>query len=523
MRAEARAASRKAGRPVSSASQGELLRAPSTDGLPAARRVPSRRKSHGVVYTPDWVVAMMLDKLPSLKNVAVCDPACGDGQFLVAVAERVCRLAEKAGKVDRRAYRSTLRKLTGLDIDGAALAKCEARLNAVLKKHGCDGVDWNLREINALDKTAWGGMAGSFDAVVGNPPYVRIQHLEAGRRALINRGQWKLMSGCADMFILFFEMGLDLLRDGGELIYITPNSWMKSQSGASLRKCLRDGHAVRGVTDFAEHQVFDDATTYTAIAEVRKGAPAAGAAPGRKCTGWRGGRPVFADGEINLADGRWSVVSAKDARFLIAINSRRTQLMDVADISVGIQTLADDVFIMERGGVDLEEGATRKIMKASVMKNGEDRMDRVVIYPYDERGKLLPEEVLEAEYPKTYAYLKKNKERLLARDKGKIDPERWYGFGREVSIVSGFGEKILTSGMNRAPNFQRCPCPDSLFYSGYSVKPKAGVSLDALLDELNSDAMARYIRLVARPYRNGWYSYAKSFIKSFPVSDKVYA
>ena len=112
---------------------------------------------------------------------------------------------------------------------------------------------------------------------------------------------------------------------------------------------------------------------------------------------------------------------------------------------------------------------------------------------------------------------------MLARDKGATEPQRWYGFGRDVAIVSGFGEKILTSAMNPAPNFQHCDDADALFYSGYSVKPRSGVCLPALLEELNSEAMDKYIRLVSRPYRNGWYSYAKSFIRSFPVSGDVYA
>ena len=481
-----------------------------------------RRKRDGVVYTPDWVVAMVLEGLPPLRDAAICDPACGDGQFLVAVAERVCRAICECRKSDRGDYYKTLDRLTGMDIDGAALGRCRERLDAVVQRHGCEGVDWNLRRIDALDRAAWNGMAGTFDAVVGNPPYIRVQHLEARRRELINGGRWRLMKGCTDMYILFFEMGLELLRDGGRLAYITPNSWMKSQSGASLRRCLRERHGIRNITDFAAHQVFADATTYTAITQICKGGGPAGTAPGRKCIGQVRGVPEFAAGSINLAAGQWSLISESDARFLAAINARPARLGEVAAINVGIQTLADEVFIMERGSIDMESGITRKVVKASVMQGGRDRLERIAIYPYDRQGKLLPEDFIADQYPKAWAWLCGHRERLMARDKGGVDPRKWYGFGREVSIVSGFGDKILTSAMNRAPNFQHCPDPDALFYSGYAVRPKPGISPCALLRELNSDDMARYIKLVSRPYRNGWYSYAKSFIKSFPVSEAVY-
>ena len=38
----------------------------------------NNKKKFGIVYTPNWMVEMMLNKLPSYKNVVICDPACGD-------------------------------------------------------------------------------------------------------------------------------------------------------------------------------------------------------------------------------------------------------------------------------------------------------------------------------------------------------------------------------------------------------------------------------------------------------------
>ena len=167
----------------------------------------------------------------------------------------------------------------------------------------------------------------------------------------------------------------------------------------------------------------------------------------------------------------------------------------------------------------LEAWALRPIVKASVMKGGQDPVSRTVIFPYDARGRLLPEAQIRRQAPNVYEWLLSNKRRLLSRDKGRTDPARWHGFGRHVSLVSGFGEKILTSGMNRRPNFQRCPVPEATFYSGYCVKPKphSPLGMDELLAALNSDDMDFFIKSVSRPYQGGWMSYAKSFIERFPV------
>ena len=169
----------------------------------------------------------------------------------------------------------------------------------------------------------------------------------------------------------------------------------------------------------------------------------------------------------------------------------------------------------------LERWIMRPIVKASVLKDGFDPVQRAVIFPYDNHGKLLPENQIADNAPAAYEWLLLHKARLINRDKGQFDPSRWYAFGRHVSITSGFGPKILTSGMNRQPNFQLCPDPDATFYSGYCIKPKPGVDPEKLLAVLNSDDMDFFIRHTSRPYQGGWMSYAKSFIKDYPVPRSV--
>lgn len=478
----------------------------------------SAQKHFGVVYTPRPIVDLMLDACPGndLRDVNICDPACGDGQFLAPLVERICAKIKRTKK-NRDGYYRTLSSITGFDIDHAALEKCGKRLDAIVDGNGLGSVAWNLRNIDAIDASSWEQWVEKFDYVVGNPPYVRIQHLEKDRRAEIKNGVWNFMRGACDLYLLFFDMGLRLLKSRGEMIFITPSSWMTSNTGKVFRDHLRRRHRISAMLDFGRHQVFQDVTTYTVITAIEKGGKAAPVVGVEKCAGITDGRPELRNGyRIHLEDDKWRAMTRADRAVVHRGNSRK--LSDIADIHVGVQTLADDVFILPAGAVDLEPEAVRRIYKASVMKNGRDPVERVVIYPYED-GKLLPESDFKDRFPKAYGWLLRHKERLLARDKGQFDPSKWYGYGREVSIVKGFGEKILTSGMNKKPNFQYCADANSLFYSGYCVKPIPGVCIDRLLAELNGRLMEKYIALMSRPYRNGWFSYAKSFIKDFPVSE----
>lgn len=484
----------------------------------------------GKVYTPKWIVNHMLRSLfqESLEHVKVCDPACGEGDFLAPIVEEICERMAGATARERAGLRATLEHITGYEVDGTAVKNCRQKLTKIVKKivgWSWDDSRWCIHHVDALD--AWRRDQGTFDWVVGNPPYVRIQHLEVERRKKIGSGGWKYFRGASDMYMVFFELGLHLLKDQGNLMFISPSGWLRNDAGKVLRKNLGLSHGIRALYDFGNHQVFPGVSTYTCISHICKGNP------GEKTAVYRyTGKNFTHSCRLVQSDSGWGVI---DPASVHPEPVGATKLRDVADIHVGIQTLADKVFILrvvdwneeyvmvQANGKQfpVENKAVRRILKASVMRRGRDKIERVVIYPYDRKGRLLPEGTFKNRFPMAYAWLLDNKPRLLARDKGALNPKKWFGFGREVGIRSALGEKILTSGMNPSPNFQICEQPDTLFYSGYCIKPRLDIDLGVLARELNSPAMAAHVQMFAQPFRGGWYSYAKRYIQDFPVSSDL--
>src|SRR6266702_4273059 len=111
---------------------------------------------------------------------------------------------------------------------------------------------------------------GGFDAVIGNPPYVRIQGFPADQIAYFSRN-YKSATGNFDLYIPFIERGVQLLRTGGQLGMITPNKFFRTDYGEGLRRVLSSECAVRRIVDFGANQVFD-ATTYTCLLFLQRGA-----------------------------------------------------------------------------------------------------------------------------------------------------------------------------------------------------------------------------------------------------------
>jgi len=108
-----------------------------------------------------------------------------------------------------------------------------------------------------------------YDYVVGNPPYVRIQHLPDAQKEMMDT-LYEATTGNYDIYCPFYERGLDWLTEGtGRLGFITPNQFMVTDYGTGLRRVMRRESCIEEVYDFRDSGVFEDATNYPAIVILR--------------------------------------------------------------------------------------------------------------------------------------------------------------------------------------------------------------------------------------------------------------
>ena len=488
-------------------------------------------KFFGKVYTPKFIVDQMLNEIFSkeMSNKLICDPACGTGDFLLPIASRLCDLILDIPS-KRKGLELSLKNLTGFDIDSEAVKNCKKRLSKLVQhklKKAWREDDWEIYHFDALDSVNI--FSNKFDVIIGNPPYVRVQNLEKSRRNKIKSGNWKYYVGSSDLYIVFFELGLKLLKKKGQLIYISPSGWMRNKAGSIMRENISNNHYLVSIYDFKEFQVFDKVSTYTCITHIIKASKQLHL-PKVKIHN----KPKQYNYQFVNNNSKWGILP-KTFASKVAKSKKYNTLGELANVQVGIQTLADNVFIMpvikthknyvicnvKDEFIKIEKKITKRILKASVIKSGRDPINRVIIYPYSKEGELISERDFKNKYPNAYKWLLRNKKRLLLRDKGQFDPNIWYAFGREVSIKSGFGKKIITSGINRKPNFQYCDDPDTLFYSGYCIKPHNEINTKELLKQINSERMFLYISAFSQPFRSGWFSYAKQYIQNFPLTSDV--
>ncbi|MBC7851901.1 MAG: N-6 DNA methylase [Pirellulaceae bacterium] len=390
--------------------------------------------------------------------------------------------------------------------------------------------------------------AGGFDAVIGNPPYVRIQTMmetTPDSVEFLTRSFKSTRQGNYDLYVVFVEKGLALLNSNGHMGFILPHKFFNSQYGQPLREHISRGKHIEEIVHFGAEQVFGGATTYTCLLFLAKSGQSKFTYRSVTELGeWRidkkemhGSLPISA-----LDQPEWNFVVGPAAKLVKKMSSAEKKLGDIADIFVGLQTSADDVLILDIISVDkkhitvqskatetnwkLEPDLLHAIVSGTDV-SGYQRLAKrqVVLFPYrvdEERATLIPFSEIQANWPKTAAYLEANQERLRKRERGKFNDSSWHRFGRNQNLGIQNRVKLciprLVERLHAGYDHDGSLFLDNVDVGGVTLKPAvADYSLPFLQGLLNSRLLAWFFPFVSAPFRGGWRSANRQFLSKLPI------
>ena len=211
---------------------------PGAAGLVVQRARDQRAK--GIYYTPPALVEYLLARtlLPALADAGIpriCDPACGSGAFLAAAATRL----RAAGLNAEEAAAC----LCGCDTDAGALALCQG----ALVEAGADGTRLLAADGLLAD------LPGPFDLVVGNPPYIAsglrgAHRADAGRATQLRQRFPESAAYKLNTYPLFVQHGIEMLRPGGRLAFVLPDSLLLGKYFARIRRFILDTCCIEEMT-----------------------------------------------------------------------------------------------------------------------------------------------------------------------------------------------------------------------------------------------------------------------------------
>ncbi|MHB1391249.1 MAG: Eco57I restriction-modification methylase domain-containing protein [Thermoleophilia bacterium] len=390
---------------------------------------------------------------------------------------------------------------------------------------------------------------GGFDAVIGNPPYVRIQAMKewAAPEVEAYKKLYKAANqGSFDIYVVFIERGLQLLSDGGRLGFICPHKFFNMKYGTPIRSIIANGKHLALVVHFGDQQVFEGATTYTCLIFLDKSSV-------KEChfikiddlTTWRA-NSEGAEGKIDakqITAAEWNFTVGRGTALFEKLARMPVKLGDVTNrIYQGPITSADPVFLFKafqpgkKGTIEVEPSkAGLKILLESAILKRVVRSGSVgryfatptalVLFPYeveDREAQLFTQRELQTRFPLAWEYLEQNRDLLAGREKGKFKDTQWYRFGRTQNLGLWEQPKLMIPYMvtNLAAYLDRS---DNFYFinvttGGYGItSDEKNGSLEYLCALLNSRLLDFYFKRITTTFRSGYFAANKQFIELLPI------
>lgn len=231
-----------------------------------------------------------------LRKIKIIDPACGSGAFLIEafdfllkynqmIDDKIFNMTGTKNLFDDTTKEILENNIFGVDLnkESVEITKLSLWLRTADKDKTLATLENNIKCGNSLisDKNLseksfdWKEefpevfKEGGFDIVIGNPPYVLMQPSNTNEKLLEYYKTFEVASYKIDLFHLFFERGIKILKNTGKLGFITPNTYLTNKYIQKLREFILKNCSINEVINY-KNQVFSEANVDVATIILNK-------------------------------------------------------------------------------------------------------------------------------------------------------------------------------------------------------------------------------------------------------------
>ncbi len=343
---------------------------------------------------------------------------------------------------------------------------------------------------------------GEFDYIIGNPPYVPVTQLTDDEKEKYSAEfdtAWRRF----DLYILFFERGLELLVENGRLCYVTPEKYEYISSANTLRKLLTKYH-IREIEHISQDW-FSGYKTYPAITTIDA------ADPGETQVIQRNGQKNTVHLPTDGSSWASTIRGGSDLDTGVTLGDITVR------ISAGLATGRDSLYVVSKGDIpQLEkEGWAYPTVSGKQLRTFDGPYTNdLILCPYDERGNLIPEDKLGSFGEWAEIYRDELEERSCVQKRGRA----WYGWHNAPPMEEILQPKIVCKDVTKEPEFWAEPEGSVLpRHSVYYIIPKNNDEIDDLLAYLNSNEAKEWIEANAQKAYTDHIRIQSEVIEDLPV------
>jgi len=371
-----------------------------------------------------------------------------------------------------------------------------------------------------------------FDVVIGNPPYIRQEEFSGIKPYL--KAQFDTFAGTADLYVYFVELSMRLLRKEGDFTFIIPNKWMRAGYGKNLRYFLQK-HYIEQILDFGDLPVFEEATTYPCIIQLRKTLPTKHFTVANIHTlNFPEGMPAYiSENKISTLTGElqpegWTLADSKVQKLLAKIRSKGIPLGEYVKGKIfrGVLTGLNEAFVVDQNTRDRlikEDPKSAEIIKPFLAGRDIKRYQQpvsdkyLILLKYGDTkkwfGELSEMDALDRML-RTFPSIMQHLMQFEVKVKARYDQGQYWWELRFCDYYEEFEkEKIIIPAIVKSASYGY----DKHNYIGNdktTIIPTTDVYLFGML---NSSLIDFYLRNIASTKQNGYFEYKPVYLAQLPI------
>lgn len=367
---------------------------------------------------------------------------------------------------------------------------------------------------------------GGFDVVIGNPPYLGVSKVDY--KETLKKMNYDTFASTGDLYVQFYEMGHKILKDKGNVNFITSNKWINASYGSKARKYFATKTNPLTLIDFGKVRIFPNATVFVNILMIER-------APSNKnieAVGIQGNRmpeislhDYFKNNKITLEindEEIWKISTKNGLEINNRIEEVGIPLKDwkTVEINAGIKTAFNPAYHINE---EVKNELIKKDKKSSnIIKpllRGKDikrwNYEFKHIYLINAHNgiktKGLDRIDVPNNYPIVYDYLNNWGSELKGR---KDQGDHWTNL-RNCAYINEFEkEKIVWIEISDKANFALDLNAYYLTNSAYFI---SGENLKYLIAVLNSSVFDFYFFQITAKIAGGRKRYTKQYVEKVPI------
>lgn len=493
------------------------------------------RKAKGAFYTPLEIVEYMVNRtaasLDIINNpyVKIMDLSCGAGYFLLKCFE-VLKTLFQQNYSEIIAVNPELKEnlnyddiggfiaehnIWGVDIDAAAVllvkdaldkaAGRRCKSNIICADSLLEGAD------NLSENELWNN---EFDYIIGNPPYIGHKGVTAEYKKKLYARYGNVYRDKSDISYCFFQRGLELLKLGGTLSFITSRYFLEGPSAEGLRGYISD-FDIEELIDFGDVRVFADAGVSVCVITMKKQHSSKNIMVKKLDNTADAAKTInisrmkhFEIEKDSLQKEGWLLLEPKKLEVFRKIERQSThEVGDVFDSFQGIITGCDKAFVLSAQQAAVL-GIEKMLLKPWI-KNS--HVDKFSVKPTDKL--LIYADLIDnpENFPKAVSFAAAHKDKLMQRRECRKGVRQWYHlqWGRDSKVFES--AKIVypyKAGANRfAVDDSGMYCSADVYSLLLKEKYRNMFSLNYIAVLLNSKAMEFYFKSIAKKMSPAIYDY----------------